>query len=62
MVGAQGQAKWAKAKIQPIAKSKKFSKRFIELFVNFSIFGHFSEFFFINGITFLFSLLLLQIW
>jgi len=44
---------WNNAKIQPIAKSRKFSKRFIELFVNFSsIFGHLSEIFWIIGITF----------
>jgi len=41
------------AKIQPIAKSQNFSKRFIELFVNFfSIFGHLTEIFWIIGMTF----------
>jgi len=44
---------WNNAKIQPIAKSRNFSKCFTELFVNFSsIFRHLSEIFWIIGLTF----------
>jgi len=51
-----------KRKNQPNKKSKLF-KCLIELFVNFSsIFSNLSKNFWINGITFLFLLLLLQIW
>ena len=43
---------WNNAKIQPITKTRNFSKGFIALFVNFSsIFGYLSEFFWILGIT-----------
>jgi len=45
---------WNNAKIQPIAKSRNFSKCFTEIFVNFSsICGHLSEIVWIIGITFL---------
>jgi len=44
---------WNNAKMQPITKSRNFSKCFIQLFVNFSsIFGHLLEIFWIIGITF----------
>jgi len=57
-----GMQHWNNAKIQPIKKSKLFKMLYCSFCHFSSILGHLSEVFWIIGVTFLFSLLLLQIW